>query len=221
MNKITDFSDLSQALVDKTLTKQGLLKTVRQDFSMIPLLLTGVGSPKAAVRYGCAKVLMDLSEDYPEKLYPHMDVFVDMLDSKYRIIIWNALAILANLTRVDADKKFDAIFDKYYSFLDHDYMVTVANVVGNSAKIALAKPYLISGITDELLKVQHLSLTPHLTEECKRVIAQQTIKSFDLFFDQISQKENVLSFVKIHLDSPREKLRLAAEIFVKKWGNSF
>ncbi|PVX24104.1 MAG: hypothetical protein CW691_08625 [Candidatus Bathyarchaeum sp.] len=217
MSKKDDFSELAQALIDKTITKKQLLERARQDFSLIPLLLEGVGSPKATVRYGCSKVLMDLSEECPQKLYPHIDLFVDLLDSKYRILTWNALAIIANLTRVDVDKKFDAVFDKYYSFLDNDYMVTVANVVGSSATIALAKPYLIDKIVDELLKVQYLSMTPHLTEECKRVIAQKTIQSFGLFFDKIGQKEKVLSFVRACVDSPREKLRTTAEGFLEKW----
>ena len=218
MGKNDDFSQLTEALLDKSMTKKELLSKVRQDFSLIPFLLKGVGSSKAAVRYGCAKVLMDLSEEHPEKLYPYFDSFINLLESKYRILTWNALAIIANLTPVDADKKFDVIFDKYYSFLDNDYMVTVANVVGNSGKIALAKPYLIPKITDELLKVQDISTSPHLTEECKRVIAQHTIKTLDLFFDRIDQKEQVISFVKVHLDSPRKKLRTAAENFLKKWG---
>lgn len=217
MGKNNDFSQLTEGLLDKSITKEQLLDRVRQDFSLIPLLLKGVSSSKAAVRYGCAKVLMDLSEEHPEKVYPHFDSFIDLLDSKYRILTWNAFAIIANLTQVDKDKRFDAIFEKYYSFLENDYMVTVANVVRNSGKIALAKPYLIPKITDELLKVEDISTSPHLTEECKRVIAQHTIKILDLFFDRIDQKERVISFVKGHLDSSRKKLRTVAENFLKKW----
>jgi hypothetical protein len=218
--KIDNFSELAQALVSKKITKEELLERVKQDSSLVPLLLNGVDSSKAAVRYGCAKVLMDLSEEQPEKLYPHLDLFIDLLDSKYRILIWNALAIIANLTRVDTEKKFDAVFDKYYSLLNNEYMVTVSNVVGNSGKIAQAKPYIIPRITDELLKIQTLSTTPHLTEECKRVIAQGAIKAFDLFFDKVEQKERVLSFVEACLDSSRKKLRTAAETFLKKWSPS-
>ena len=218
MGKNDDFSQLTDALVDKSMTKEELLKMVKQDFSLISFLLSGVDSSKAAVRYACAKVLMDLSEEHPEKLYPYFDSFIDLLDSKYRILTWNAFAIIANLTRVDTDKKFDAIFDKYYSFLDNDYMVTVANVVGNSGKIALAKHYLIPKITEELLKVEDISTSPHLTEECKMVIAEKTIKVLDLFFDRIDQKERVICFVEVHLDSSRKKLRTAAENFLKKWG---
>ena len=213
-----DFSVLAQALIDKNLTKEGLLSRVKQNFNLIPLLFEGVSHPKAAVRYGCSKVLMDLSKEYPEKLYQYFDFFVNLLDSKYRILTWSALAIIANLARVDTDNKFDDIFVKYYSFLDDEYMVTVANVVGNSGKIALAKPYLVPEITAKLLKVQNLSTTPHLTEECKRVIAQQAINSFDEFFDKINQKGQVFSFVNLYVKSPRKKLKIRAEKFLKKWG---
>ncbi len=210
-------NELLQKLLEKTMTKQELLQKVELDFDLLPIVLKGVSSSKAAIRYGCAKVLIDLSEEHPERVYPYMDFFVDLLDSKHRILTWNALAIIANLARVDKNKKFDAIFDKYYSFINDEYMVTVANVVGHSGKIALAKPYLVDKVTDELLKVENISTTLHLTEECKRVVAEKTIKSFNLFFDKIKQKEKVTSFVKNHLNSPRKTLRRTAENFLNKW----
>ena len=211
-------SELLQKLANKSVTKKELLQMVKQDFSLLPEVLNGVSSSKAAIRYGCAKVLMDLSEEHPEQLYPHMDSFISLLDSKYRILTWNAMAIIANLAKVDEDKKFDAIFDKYYGFLNDAYMVTVANVVGNSAKIALAKPHLTQKITTELLKVENISTTPHLTEECKRVIAEKAIKSFAVFFSKIEQKEEVISFVARHSNSPRKTLKTAAEEFLTKFG---
>ena len=211
-------NELLQKLAYKLMTKEELLQKVKQNFELLPKLLKGVSSSKAAIRYGCAKVLMDLSEEHPEKLYRHMDSFIKLLDSEYRILTWNAIAIIANLTEVDTNKKFDTIFDKYYSFLNDEYMVTVANVVGHSGKIALAKPHLVHKITNELLKVESISTTPHLTEECKKVIAEKAIKSFNLFFDKIEQKEKVVTFVERHLNSPRKTLRTKAENFLEKWG---
>jgi len=210
-------SELLQKLATKSLKKEELFQKVLQNFEILPEVFNGLYSSKASIRYGCAKVLMDLSEECPHKLYPYMDSFIDLLDSKYRILTWNAMAIIANLAGVDKDKKFDAIFDKYYNFLNDEYMVTVANIVGNSGKIALAKPYLIKRITNELLKVENISTTPYLTEECKRVIAQQTIESFDLFFNRIDNKKNVISFVKRQVDSPRGTLKKVAENFLSKW----
>jgi hypothetical protein len=212
-------NELLVKLADKLLTRDSLRQLVENDFSLLPLLLEGTCSQKAAVRYGCAKVLMDLSAAHAEQLYPYMDSFISLLDSKYRILTWNALAILANLAKVDQEQKFDEIFDKYYSFLNNEYMVTAANTVGNSGKIALAKPYLIPRITAELLKVEHLSVTPHLTQECKRVIAESAIKTFDLFFGNLEEKEKkkVLGFVERQLNSSRRTLSAKAAVFLEKW----
>lgn len=210
-------SELLQKLAARSITKKELLQKVEQNFILLPDVVNGVFSSKAEIRYGCAKVLMDLSEKHPEKICPHMNSFINLLDSEYRILKWNAIAIIANLAKVDDDKKFDAIFDKYYDLLNDAYMVTVANVVRNSSKIVLVKPYLTQKITNELLRVEKISTTPHLTEECKRVIAEHAIKSFGLFFDKIEQKEKVISFVSSHLYSPRKTLKRAAEEFLVKF----
>ena len=211
-------SELLQSLKNKSIMKEELLRKVKQDFGILPEVLNGVASSVPAIRYGCAKVLIDLSEEHPERLYPYMDSFIGLLNSKYRILTWNAIAIIANLTRVDEDKKFDAIFDQYYSFLNDKYMVTVANIVGHSSKIALAKSYLIPRITNELLKVENISTNPHLTEECKRVISERTVESFSLFFDKVDNKKPVISFVVRQLDSPRKTLKKQAEAFLAKFG---
>jgi hypothetical protein len=209
-----------QKLGEKTITKEQLLKKAKQNPDMIPEILSGISSSKPAIRYGCGKILMDLSEEQPEHLYPYMNSFITLLDSKYRILTWNALTIIANLTKVDRENKFDAIFEKYYRYLNNDYMVTVAIVVGNSGKIALAKPYLTNQIVGKLLTVENISITPHLTEECKLVITEHALKSFDTCFPQIEQKNKVIEFVKRYIDSPRKTLRTAAEDFLKKHGQS-
>lgn len=209
-------SEILHKLENKSITKKELLQKVEQNSDLLPEIINGVYSPKASLRYGCAKVLMDLSETHPEKMYPFIDSVIELLDSKYRILTWNAMAIIANLAKVDKDNKIDSIFEKYYSFLNDEYMVTVANVVGNSAKIASAKPYMIKKITDELLKVENISLTPHLTEECRRVIIEKAVRFFSSFFDKIEQREKVVSFAKRQVNSPRRTLSKTAKEFLTK-----
>lgn len=179
------------------------MKKVEENNDLIPTIINGVSSPQANIRYNCAKVLMDLSE----KLYQYMDFFIELLDSKYRILTWNTIITIANLTKVDDHKKFDFYFNKYFSTLYNDYMGTVANVVGNSYKIAFSKPYLSDKIVYELLKVKNLSTTLHLKEEYKRVNAEKTIKSFDMVYNQIKDKERVLSSAKKYIKSSRKTLK--------------
>jgi hypothetical protein len=209
-----------QGLADKSLAKASLLKLVEADSALIPEVLEGVSSPKAAVRYGCAAVLMELSKKHPERLYPYWDSFVELLSSKHRILVWNGLAIIANLCFVDSEMRFDALFDKYYSFINDPYMVTVANAVANSEQIGSAKPYLASKITSELLKVESIPTTPHLTDECKSVIAEKALQSFSKFYDKLdkSDKEKVAAFAERCSGSSRKSLAESAELLLKQLG---
>ena len=206
-----------EKLVDKSLSKQDLLIMVKKDNSLVPELIEGMNSTKAAIRYGCGSVLMDLSETNPDKIYPQIDELKDFLDSKYRILVWQSLAIIANLARVDSENKFDKLFDKYYNLINDEYMVTVANVVGHSGKIALAKPHLTNKILNHLLSVDKLRTGLRLTEECKKVIAEKSIQSIDQFYQQIENKQEVINFVKKYVDSSRKSLKKKAEDFVNKW----
>jgi hypothetical protein len=208
---------LLRRLEDKTLTKGRLHQIVGHNLDLIPVLVKGMNSLKPSIRYGSGKVLMDLSEKHPQKMYQYIDSFIELLDSKYRIITWNTMAIIANIARVDKEKKIDSIFQKYIGFLGDEYMITVANAIENLGKIALAKPYLTQKITTEILRVENIKLTPHLTEECRRVIAEKAIGSFDLFFDRIDEKKMVLSFVERQVKSSRKSLRSKAAEFVRKY----
>lgn len=212
-------TSMLEKLAEKTITKTECYQAVTQDFSLLPEVLSGVSSPKASVRYGCSSVLLELSAKYPEKLYPHIDTFINLLDSPYRILKWNATAILANLARVDAQKKLDAQMGKYFGLINDGYLVTAANVVANAGKIAVAKPYLAGQITAELLKVPDLAVTPHLTEECKRVLAEHAIRSFGQFFNGLGEQEKaaVLGFVRNQQGSSRKTLQAEADAFLKRW----
>jgi hypothetical protein len=211
-------SNLLQQLAKKSITKAELLAKVEADFDLLPQLFEGVSSRKAHVRYGCGGILAELTAKHPNRLYSHMDEFIALLDCKHRILVWNAMAAIANLCSVDTEKKFDAIFDKYYGFLKDEYLVTVANAVANSGKIALAKPYLIPKITEALLSVENISTTPHLTEECKRVVAGKAVGSFAQFYSKMcaEEKAKVMAFMKRHCGSPRKALKTKAECFLRQ-----
>ena len=206
-----------EGLANKTITKKELLQKAENDPALISALIEGTSSPKASIRYGCGAVLMELSESQPCKVYPYWNSIVALLDSKHRILTWNALAVIANLTKADNEGKFQQLFDRYYGFLGSEYMVTVANIVGNSARIAANKPSLANKILAELLKVDNLKTTPHLTEECKLVIAEKTIETFDTLIPLVKNKQAIIQFAQKHQNSPRASLQKLAQKFLNKW----
>ena len=188
-----------------------LIKYVKDDFSLIPMVIEGVSSTNPRIKYGCAKTLSKISEEHPEKLYKDMEFFIDLLETENNIIKWNTIDIIANLTRVDIKKKFDDIFTKYYSFINADTMVTVAHIVDNSGKIALAKPYLINKITNEILKLEKISMKPRLTQECKNILFGKAIIVFNQYFDKIEKPKEVISFIKKQLKNTRTATKTKEE----------
>jgi len=201
----------------KEVEAEDIAKNTIKDPSLLNGIFKGVSSTNARIKYGCAKILRIVSEEEPEKLYPRVDFFIELLDSNKRILKWNALYIIANLAKVDVENRFDDIFDKYYSLLDAEYMVTVANVVGNSGKIAKAKPHLSQKITNDLLKIENLTLESHLTQECKNIIIGHTISALEMYFDQIENEDKVISFVKRQLNNTRNATKIKATNFLAKF----
>lgn len=206
-----------QELGRKAITKKDLVHAVEANFGLLPMVLEGVVSPEATIRYGCGSILIELSEKYPSELYPYLDRFIALLDSRHRISVWNALSIVANLTSVDIDEKFEKNFNKYYGFLNSEYMVTVANVVRNSEKIVSDKPQLADKIMTELLKVQNLQSTPHISNECKLVIAQHTMRTFNTLIEYTQNRKPLIDFAQKHKNSTRASLRKEAQNFLRKW----
>ncbi|MBN2180563.1 MAG: hypothetical protein JW715_01520 [Sedimentisphaerales bacterium] len=173
---------------------------------------------KRAVKFRYEKVLRLVSEQRPKLIYPYFDVFVNLLDSDNSFLKWGAISTIGNVSAVDDGKKFETIFKKYYSPISGPTMVTAANIIGSSSKIALAKPELTERITREILKVEKAKFEMHgkPSPECRNVVIGQAIDSFDEFFEQIDDKKAVIAFVKRQLKNTRKQVAKKAERFILK-----
>ncbi len=213
-------SNLIQRLATRDITKKELEEEAEGNPALVPKIVEGLASPKAAVRNGCARVLMNLSGRHPEWLYSHWEAFAGALDSGHRILSWGAIATIANLSAVDSESRFEAIFDRYYALIGDGYMVTVANVVGNSAKVARAKPRLADRIAEKLLGVEKIATGPHMTDECRRVVAEKAVEALGSFYHLLGpdMKKRVSAFVKKQLKSSRVSLAETAKEFLVRNG---
>lgn len=203
-----------EAVAKKKNKAEALAKRVIRNPISLSELLEGIYSEKAAIKFKSAKILRIISEEKPGLLYPKWDFFEKLLDSENNIIKWNAMDVIANLTRVDSRNRFDKIFRKFYGMLYEGSLITAAHVVGNSWRIAKAKPGLGSRITSELLKVEKIPLP---TEECRNILKGHAILSFSEYFDQIKEKGKVKSFARRELKNTRNATRSKAEKFLKKF----
>lgn len=201
MSRLEERETKSEELAEKVVSNKRLLRE----------LLDGISSPNPRVKFGSAKVLRIVSERDPGILYSNWEFFVKLLDSENRILKWNALDIIANLTRVDSQGKFERLFKKFYGYLNDGSLVTAGHVVDNSCKIMLAKPKLQDVIIRHLFKVEEICLP---TEECRNILIGKTITVFEACYDKIRNKHEIVSFVRRQFNNSRNATKRRAEKFL-------
>lgn len=197
----------------KSVSVESIAKKVVNDKKLLDDLKENASSDNAAIKYKSLKVLMYLGEQQPNILYPEWDFFVKLLDSGNTFLRTIGSTVIANLTRVDTENKFENIFDKYYSLLEDESMINAANIAGYSGIIAKAKPHLQNKITDKLLDIDN---TRH-SSECKNIIKGKAILSFYEYIGEVEDKTKIIQFVKNELKNPRSATKKKAEKFLKKW----
>jgi hypothetical protein len=182
----------------------------------IAQLAEAIQIEKSAAKFAYDKVLRLVSEQKPELIYPYFDVFVQLLGSDNSFLKWGAILTIANLTAVDTERKFEAIFARYYTPIKGPVMVTAANIIGSSPKIVASKPGLTQRITREILKVEKAKYERHgnPSPECRNVALGHAIDAFDEFFDQIGGQDAVIRFVRRQRKNARPKVAKKAERFL-------
>lgn len=175
-------------------------------------MLDGLTSRDDVYRYNCFKVLLQVSEGQPSVLYPEWDRFVGMLDSDNSYHRSIALRLIANLTSVDEENRFEGIFDRYFDLLDDEKVITARYLAQHAGRIARAKPHLQAAITERLLAVD----STHHEPGRRDLLKADVIASLGEFFDASGEQERILAFVEAQLACSSPKTRKAAKRFLSK-----
>jgi hypothetical protein len=191
------------------------------DNGQIPQLVGALRTEKSAKKFAYEKILRFVSEKRPDLIYPYFDIFAGLLDSENNFLKWGAIMTIANLTSADTEKKFEAIFRKYFDPIGGPAMITAGNIISSSVTIAQAKPALTNAIADEILKVEKAKykLQGILSPECRNVAIGHAIDSFDKLFSRIENKVEVAAFVKRQLKNTRKPVAKKAERFMRRHVN--
>jgi hypothetical protein len=197
----------------KNVSVESIVKRIIKDNNLIDNLLEFTSSEKATIKYKSLKVLTLLSERNSKLLYSKWDFFVNLLDNENTFLRTIGATIIANLTVVDKDLKFENIFDKYYDLLEDKSMINAANIAQRSGIIAKAKPHLQDEITNKLLSIDRT----HHSSECKNIIKGKAILSFEEYFEEYENKEKIIQFVQKELKNTRSSTRKKAEKLIIKW----
>ncbi|MFH1353041.1 MAG: hypothetical protein ABIH68_05645 [bacterium] len=199
--------------------KEKIAEQIIRNPGLLSEVFDGLNAEKAAAKYGCGKVLRVISGKNPKILYPKFDFFVKMLDSENNFLKWGAIITISNLAAIDTKNKFEKIFKKYFTPITGKTMITASNIIGNSWKIALAKPKLTEKVTREVLKSEEVKYEHEgrISPECNNVVCGQAIDSFGKFYEKIKNKKPVVNFMKKQLNNTRKSVVKKAEKFIKKY----
>ena len=176
--------------------------------------LDGIMSKKDEVRSASFRILKRISEEQPNALYPKWDYLADLLDSDNHSQRYISINLLANLAKIDVKNKFEPIFDKYFSNVEGERTMVAGQAALNSGKIAKAKPKLQAKITSRLLNIEKA----HQGKQVE-LIKAYAMEAFNEYFEESSDKNKILDFVKAQLESKSPKTRKVAKEFLKKKEN--
>jgi hypothetical protein len=210
-------ADIQKELAKKDDNSEKLAKIALAGPEALAVVIGAISSKNARAKFKAAKVLAVASEMKPEALYPEWDFFVKLLAHKNKIIVWNAIRIVGNLAAADKEGKFEKIFNDFYGLMKSGSLITAANVIGISGKIANFKPALADRIAKELLKSKDVQLP---TSECKNVLMGQAVSAFGEFYDKMGpeMKKKVVKFAKMLFENSRSGTRNKAEEFLRLVG---
>ena|ERR1035437_854642 len=189
-----------------------LADAVQHNDGLIEELLAGIGAKRAGVKFGASKALRILSEQVPDALYPHFDVFAAMLGHGNHILKWNATLTLANLARVDREAKIEAILDQYLDLISGPNMITAANAIRGAAIIGLAKPHLVRPI---LLRIMRVERAKYATPECRNVAIGHALRALEQLADLLPDRQLLRLFAARQLGNPRPATSAKARGFLK------
>lgn len=198
-------------LDEKNIDVEGLAEKAITDENLFRELIGGVRSKNDTTRQNSFKTLQVIAEKNPDFLYPHWNYFQEMLSSTNNYHKYIAIYILASLTSVDDENKFDEIFEDYYGILAGDKAMTASHVALNSSVIAINKPELKSKIMNRLMNIDSI----HQGKQ-KELIKAYAIESLMKIYPESDDKEKIKRFVQSQLESKSPKTRNMAQCFLDR-----
>ncbi|MGB9978559.1 hypothetical protein [Methanobacterium sp.] len=182
---------------------------------LLPVVLDKIYSGTNKVKFDSASIVLVISRKSPEILYPYMDFFIELLDNKNKLNMWNTIEIIANLSAVDSQDRVNDIFDRFYDIIFDDSMVAAVHVIDNSWKIVKSKSELQERVIDKLLEIEKISWN----KKRQNILLGHVIISFDKYFTEIHDKNRIISFVKRQLNNPRNATKVKAKRFLRKYAD--
>lgn len=172
-----------------------------------------LSSSDPRIRYGRVKQLLALAKSEPALLYPHLDVFADLLKSGNTIFVWTAIDVIALSASVDTAKRIGRLLPRILAFFDSGRLITVNHAIFACATIAGARPEYRRRLTRALLTVGDRA---YETAECRNIALGKAILALESYPVPEALVADVQDFVRGQAGNSRSATRRKAEKFLAR-----
>jgi len=206
-------TDLWDEIATKGSDKGAIAERLIRKQASIAGLIEGMKAKPGDVKFGCEKVLQEISAQCPALVYPYFQQIVGFMEGGNKILKWGAILILANLAAVDTENHFASSFDRYYHLITGPDMITAASVIAGSVKIVRAHPEWAERIKKEILKVEKAT---YKTPECRNVAIGHALDALMAFDDLVEDKKSIRRFAQRQLNNTRKTVVVRAKKFLAR-----
>jgi len=211
-----DVSDLLLQVSDKNVNVDGLAELVVKDNNIREELIKQLlANQEIMVYYHCYYIISKASQERPELFYKYWNDFSLLLQHKNSYHRDIGLTIIANLTKVDSENRFQKIFKDYISHVNDEKFMTARCCVQNSKKIICNKIEIEKQIVDIFINIDNKCGFP---DKQKELLKNDILEVFDDIYAHSSCKSEMGIFVKNQVSSTSPKTRKQAKRLIEKYG---
>ncbi len=192
---------------DGTRPKDLYLNHVSKDSrKYLDSIINGLDSDQKRVQSGCAELASFLSEDKPELLYPHIEIFVKNLAAKEPVLRWEAVCTIGNLAHVDDTGNVLKQLNIITAFLDDKSIVLQGHAVRALTRIVKKHPRSGKQVLDALVSAR---------EKFPGNRIGFLVEAMDSFALLPKERTRALAFAKEYVDSDIKSVATKARKAVK------
>jgi hypothetical protein len=212
-------TESNQLLIELQQSKQPpldeLAAAMLQDPALLQAAVEGCAAADEGYRYNSIRCLERVCEGgHADLLYPQWDFFVRLLDSRNAFQRSGGLWMVASLTAVDNDGRFEELFERFFRLVNDEKVMVSRYTIQSAAKIARFKPHLQERITALLLNIERVYHNPERVD----LLKTDVLETFAAYAAASPQREAMLQFAAACKGSASPKTRQAAGKFLRAFG---
>ena len=166
------------------------------------------------VYYHCYYILDRATSRNPELFYDNWKNFEKLLDHENSYHRTIGLVMISNLIKVDKEKYFDSISDKYFMFINDEKITTARDCVVCTGKILEQRSDYIDKVIKLYLDMEKIC---KFKENQKALLLYDIFVIFDEFYEKTSFKKEIDKKILDNLKNSSPKTRKKANELKKKY----